>query len=172
MNKKDFSKQCLAQALFDLLENKRFDEISIQDIVDKAGFSRMAYYRNFNNPTEIIDFYVASFFDKFISESHLSYKIMGAKVFFITLFEFLNTSDTKKIVSCLFKSKMLSHFFNEMVRRSEGGFVANQNEYFYSFVAGGIIGAYLRWIKNNYKESPEEMADIAVNIIKVLKENR
>ena len=58
MNKKDFSRNCLSQALIELLEDHNYDEISIQDIVDKAGFSRMAYYRNFSSIRDIVNYYL------------------------------------------------------------------------------------------------------------------
>ncbi len=50
----DISKQDLAEAVFLLMKTRPYEQISIQDIVDKAGFSRMAYYRNFKSKDEII----------------------------------------------------------------------------------------------------------------------
>lgn len=90
MNKKDFSRNCLSQALIELLEDHRLYEISIQDIVDKAGFSRMAYYRNFNNKDEMIDYALDTIFDTFIKKVDLSFQRMEPFVFFQNSIRFLS----------------------------------------------------------------------------------
>ena len=41
-------------ALIQLMKTKPYPEIKIKDIVDRAGVSRMAYYRNFETKDEIL----------------------------------------------------------------------------------------------------------------------
>ena len=87
MNKKDFSRNCLADALIDLLENNEYEDISIQDIVDKAGFSRMAYYRNFKDKNEIIDYYLDNLFSNYIKKLDISFTRHGPEAFFESVFK-------------------------------------------------------------------------------------
>ena len=43
-----FARQCIGEALVQLMREKEFESISVTDICKTAGFSRMAYYRNFH----------------------------------------------------------------------------------------------------------------------------
>lgn len=45
---------CIYEALVKLMETKPYKEITITDITKKAGFSRMAYYRNYQDKDDIL----------------------------------------------------------------------------------------------------------------------
>ena len=157
MNKKDFSKNCLAQALIELMEDHAYDDISIQDIVDKAGFSRMAYYRNFKNKGEMINYALDTMFDSFIKESDLSYQRMGPEKFFCTLFSFLASEQTIKLSKLLMKQHLTGHLYVQFMKRVQGGFLPNQSRYFYDFMGGGFFSVYVSWIQDGLRETPEQM---------------
>ena len=107
MNKKEFSKNCLSEALMELLEDQEFNDISIQDIVDKAGFSRMAYYRNFKDKNELLDYYLDSVFEGFIKGTKLSFRNMGAERFHRELFAWFGSYKISHLVSLLIER----HFY-------------------------------------------------------------
>lgn len=172
MNKKDFSRNCLADALIDLLEDNKYEDISIQDIVDKAGFSRMAYYRNFKDKNEIIDYYLDSIFSSFIEKVDLSYTRHGPEYFFENLFKFFSNDEMVKIASLFMQRGLVGAIANQFIKRVQGGFVPNQSQYFYDFLAGGFFAIYLAWIRNGLKESPEEMTKEAMKYVNYLKEKR
>ena len=48
------TKECIVTALLRLMETQNYDSISITDITNLAGVSRMAYYRNYNSKDEIL----------------------------------------------------------------------------------------------------------------------
>lgn len=170
MNKKDFSRNCLADALIDLLVDNEYEDISIQDIVDKAGFSRMAYYRNFKDKNEIIDYYLDNVFSTFISKSDISYTRKGPEEFFKTLFEFFSDKDMVKVTKLLCKRGLIGALGYQFIKRVQGGFVPNQSHYFYDFLAGGFFSVYLAWINGGLKESAEEMTNEAMKYVSYLKE--
>ena len=169
MNKKDFSRKCLADALITLLEENKYEDITIQDIVDKAGFSRMAYYRNFKDKNEIIDYYLDNFFNNFINEADLSYNRMGAELFFETLFKFFSEKQMVRLCNLFLERGLIGAIANQFIKRTQGGFIPNQSHYFYDFLAGGFFAVYLAWINDGLKESPEEMAKQAMNYVIMLK---
>ena len=55
LNKESLTETYLTQALIELIEKKPFDKITITDIAEKAGVSRITFYRHFNSKTDIID---------------------------------------------------------------------------------------------------------------------
>lgn len=50
------SKRDLANALNELLQEKKFDEITIQEVCDKALISKTTFYNNFNDKQELLTF--------------------------------------------------------------------------------------------------------------------
>ena len=170
MNKKDFSRNCLADALIDLLENNEYEDISIQDIVDKAGFSRMAYYRNFKDKNEIINYYLDNLFSTYIKKLDISYTRNGPEAFFDSVFKCFSDDEMLKVTKLFWKRGLVGVIANQFIKRMQGGMVPNQSHYFYDFLAGGFFAVYLAWIKGGLKESPEDMTKEAMKYVNYLKE--
>ena len=63
-------KKCIVDALLILMNEKDFDDISITEICNKAGVSRMAYYRNYYTKKDIILEYLKDIGEDFKKESH------------------------------------------------------------------------------------------------------
>ena len=47
-----FTKRCIMDALLQLMHTKDYDDITITDITERAGVSRMSYYRNYHSKDE------------------------------------------------------------------------------------------------------------------------
>ena len=58
MNKNEIAnnivKESLTDALFTLMSNKEFNDITITELSKKAGVSRLSFYRNYTSKEEII----------------------------------------------------------------------------------------------------------------------
>lgn len=52
----EFLKECIADALIKLLQEKPMESISISEITDLAGVGRSTYYRNFTSKEDILLF--------------------------------------------------------------------------------------------------------------------
>lgn len=63
---------CIYQALVQLMETKPYKDITITDITKKAGVSRMAYYRNFQEKDDILIDHLKKVLRE--AESHISTK--------------------------------------------------------------------------------------------------
>ena len=51
---KRITRECMESALILLLENKTFAEISVSELVKRAGVSRTAFYRNYQSKEEVL----------------------------------------------------------------------------------------------------------------------
>lgn len=61
-SRSELSKGYLTEAMFLLLEKKPFAEISVTELCEKAGVSRLTFYRNFETREQVIlDHYQRSF---------------------------------------------------------------------------------------------------------------
>ena len=58
MNKKQetnlFVKECITEALLLLMKGNSLSEISITEIVERAGVARVSFYRNFSSKEDVI----------------------------------------------------------------------------------------------------------------------
>ena len=57
-NSNFFSRDCMVQALIQLLKTKSLSNITITELTERAGVSRMTYYRNYHSLDEIFSSYL------------------------------------------------------------------------------------------------------------------
>lgn len=62
---KQFSRDCMVQALMQLLQTKSLSNITISELTERAGVSRMTYYRNYNSMDEIFISYLKDLVDAY-----------------------------------------------------------------------------------------------------------
>ena len=88
MNKAEYSKRSIAEALLQLMETEDYDRITIQQIVDAAGVSRMAFYRNFESKDQILQYHVDRITDEFVLRAGLKEKYDAADTipYFLEIF--------------------------------------------------------------------------------------
>ena len=80
------SRDYIIESFFILMKNKKMDDISIQEICNKAGVSRVTFYRNFKNKFDIIDGYFSTAIKKFIinlsiTTNNNSYEVIAKETF-------------------------------------------------------------------------------------------
>lgn len=46
--------QSVVEGLWELLEDKSFEKISVSELVERAGIGRVTFYRNFSNKEEVL----------------------------------------------------------------------------------------------------------------------
>lgn len=154
----DLSKKYISEALIYLMKKKDYSSITNKDITDKAGLSHITIYRNFNSKDEIIKYYLDTITEDFIRESNITYSPNNFRDYIITLFTHLQKN--KDIALLLYKANMLHYLKDEFDKIFLAKAHNLNEEYHYSFVSGGLYNVYYYWIKNNYKETPEELSKI------------
>lgn len=161
----DLSKKYIADALIILMKKKNYSSITIQDIVDKAGLSRMTYYRNFNSKDDIIKFYLESITNEFLSNTNLSYDPNKFNDYIMILFNHLLSN---KELGFILKEANLIYYVKDLFDR----FFYNKSnsvkeQYNYYFISGGLYNIYYYWLVSGCKESPEELAEMFTNFFNV-----
>ncbi|WP_313093539.1 helix-turn-helix domain-containing protein [Streptococcus parasuis] len=46
--------ESVMEGLWELLEDKSFEKISVSELVERAGIDRVTFYRNFSNKEEVL----------------------------------------------------------------------------------------------------------------------
>jgi len=54
MEEKNLTRDYIFEAFFRLLETQAYEKISVSHITEKAGVSRMSFYRNFKSKDDLV----------------------------------------------------------------------------------------------------------------------
>lgn len=163
----DISKQDLAETVFLLMKTKPYEQISIQDIVDKAGFSRMAYYRNFKSKDEVVQYYLHKITQDFLDRTKINLLTVDLRKFFVTVYTHL--TNVKDIGLLLLKNNIL-HFAKTEFDKIFYNKAQNKRElYNYLFISGGLFNIYQVWLEQGCIETPEELADLLIDVSDLIK---
>jgi AcrR family transcriptional regulator len=166
MSKTIFSKKCIADALLELLAVKPINDITIQDIADKSGYTRVTYYRHFNSLEDVITYYLDSYADEYLYEHPMDFDTLPPREFVTRFFTHFLEPKAKNTLEILKKQNLLpllkKNFDKYMLLSKKN----DHSEYGYLFVAGGLFNVYEKWVENGYKESPEQLADMFIKFFK------
>lgn len=151
------SKISISIALVELMKTKPYEEISVTEIVKKAGVSRNAYYRNFESKNDVlIEFLKSCFFRELLSKFD-NEDIVSAQnwdmVFFNHIYEY---HEYFKVIF------MHSEVYPLLIRFLHEYFIAPEvNNAFEAYDEIGRIGMRISvisaWVIRGCKETPEEM---------------
>ena len=76
MNKREelnkIVKDSIAQSIFQLMKRKRFSDITITEIVKKAGVARASFYRNFAYKEDAVSYYIIETMKLYKNQFYLS----------------------------------------------------------------------------------------------------
>ena len=172
MNNKDYlklsneesnkiTKEALELALFQLLEKKSLDKISITELVKKAGVSRSAFYRNYETKDALMISISQNAFDKicnFIKSNGFSENKTNLYYNFFKAIK-RNEKNFRIYLNSPFKMEQL---VGEVIKPSK-----TIKEH-YEIVAkeGAFYNVLVNWFNNGMKESEIEMANICSDILK------
>ncbi|SHO43661.1 TetR/AcrR family transcriptional regulator [Anaerocolumna xylanovorans] len=157
-------KESIETAFILLLENNRNEQITISDIVRKAGVSRMAYYRNYNSKEEILDSYMRTNW-KTVQEAISPYAGMDDPLscwttLFSTIQQFvnsylvlLNAGMGETIL------RFIDELFVELIPND-----SNSAPVLSHFWSGATYNVLSEWIRTGMQQPPHKMAEIFCSI--------
>lgn len=166
----EFLRECIADALLILMKEKEISAITISEIAELADVGRATYYRNFSSKEDVLSFKLGLLFaqgaERFnLVESRNTEELMTG--FFALLLS------EKEIIKILYQGN-LSHIFQKFFYEL---FVpkANSDTFLLYKMAGTsflLFGIVNEWIKREFRETPEQMKDITVNVVRSLLEEK
>lgn len=174
------------KALIKLLDKKPFDYITVKEICQEAGVNRSTFYLHYENTVELLEEAIEYTNDEFLSyfkdadESFISN--MNSKsndeLLLITpsyLKPYLKYIKENKALhsSGVLKNaymkpnekfeKMTKHIFYPIMERLK--VEENKRDYILAYYTHGVIAIVEQWLKNDCKESIDEICDIIINCV-------
>lgn len=176
------------KAFLDLLAEKDFEYITVKEICQKAGVNRSTFYLHYETVADLLDEsvkYMSNDFLKYFSDTDIVSKISSLpldELIFIKpdyIIPYLSyIKDNKKLFQTAVLhsgtlqfdnayKKLFEYVFSPILMRFD--VPENERHYTMVFYINGIIALIMEWLKNDCKESIEDIADIIIRNIKSAK---
>ena len=153
----------ITEALLLMMKKKPYNDISVTVLCEKAGVTRMSFYRNFNTKEDVLKAWITTITDHFLQDSKISYKKDSTEQYFIKLFTHLkNHSD---ICLAMYNAGLIYLIKDEFDHIFLSLHKDEYDEYKSYFLAGGIYNIFLLWLIHGCKETPEQLAAKLNNIL-------
>lgn len=164
---KKITKESIQTALILLLKEKSWKDITISNIVDKAGVSRMAYYRNYKSKEDIL----TDIFNDFMARlTEISLPYMQTKQWYDywkVLFDHFaeHVEIIRLLFNCNYKIFILDYLNNFYINSIKISSISD------CYRVYGRVGLFfnmlVEWIENGMPISSEELAQVCFESIKV-----
>lgn len=162
------ARECIVTALMQLLKEKPLSAISISELTQRAGVSRMTYYRNYQSKEDIFSAYLneaLADYQREARELSLDKQIFDSANLFHCFSYF---EKHKEFLDSLFKSGLghllltaISKYILEAWYKPEDGM---ETYYGLQAFAGALYNLYISWSSNGSKETPAELVKLLQSI--------
>lgn len=161
----EMMKEYIVGALLCLMKSRRFSDITIGEITNKAGVNRSTYYRNFNSKEEIISLYFSHILDQSI-DGICNKKDIELKEYLIHVFSCFY--EHKEALLCIHRNGLsylflttLNTYFEQQREVEKRKFTDEIPLYYHT---GGIFNDFILWFDFNMEPAPEVFANAAASI--------
>lgn len=155
-------RKSIEEALFKLMNEKKFSEITVSDIIHIAGVARASYYRNYNSKEQVIESFIirihndAEYFGKHINtlEDVANLETITESLTYYLQYKYY----ILQLYDNGFGSLVLE-MYNQFVEEALGDMPQHSTQkYKLYFLTGSAFNIMIQWLKNGAVESPYEMA--------------
>jgi len=153
----------LTEALLRLMEKKNYRDITITELCEKAGVTRMSFYRNFDSKEDILREWISGVTASFLLDSNISYKNDSPREYFSKLFHHMRKYSG--VCTTLYQMGLIhlvKDEFDTVFLTLHGHEYDDYKSY---FLAGGVYNVFLLWLINGCRETPEELAEKMTGIL-------
>lgn len=160
------------EALVTLLKHRKYEEITVSDVIKKAGISRATFYRHFKSKEDVVKVNVAIFFESFDQDlqSFIQHQNEEDEIFLIHHF-FKMIGEEYELVNLVIKANLEGTMIDgirTIINGQKQQFYqliptdTVSEEYTIDLVALSAWGLIARWMKNGCKESTKELSRIYI----------
>ncbi|MWV42428.1 TetR family transcriptional regulator [Paenibacillus sp. HJL G12] len=172
------TRSSIMNAFLNLMTEKKYESITIRDIVQRAGINRSTFYLHFLDKEDLMEHnstyvlgklreamqYPAFNFEKALMEYNERQQPISS---LLTIF--LHIEEYFKFYSVMLNEKQFPKQLDEMIKEELYKFSINEIRCAYN--AGGLIGLIRYWISSEMRESPEHMAKWVTHVLLFPHEN-
>ena len=156
-------KEAIQDALFGLMKIKKYEDISITELCQKAGVSRMAFYNNYKSLDNVIRSIVIDLNNEILDDIGSPFKNSITLNWYLKLFYTVekNKEFFKLMFNAGFKYSYLE-MINDLVLNNKS-MISLEEKNIRVLWAGGMVNTIIKWFDDNLLESPSELAEFCYN---------
>lgn len=164
-----FAKDCMVEALIQLLEKKSIDEISITELTERAGVSRMTYYRNYISIEDVF-------------EQHLKDLIEDYAYYWVEKYPRVINYNLDALTECMkyfqkhirfaaaflhagLEKQFLNILTNEIIELYKLNGTSKGATCHAIAISGAFFNFFSIWIYNNISLTPRQMAEQLIEVL-------
>lgn len=162
------ARECMVTALIQLLKEKPLSAITVSELTERAGVSRMTYYRNYKSKEDIFSSYLEDILEGYREESRREYPggIYYDMEHMVHCFQYC--AKHMEFLDGLFRSGY-GHFFIKAISDYVVETWMNPEDddcQFYRMMAfvGSLYNLFLSWYYRGAEEPPEKLAEVMYQI--------
>ena len=157
------TRESLEISLMQLLEKKELKKITISELVERAGVSRAAFYRNYSSKEQILEEIfkntVQGITDKL---EEFNFK---TEMYQIWLFLFKEAKKEARAISLAIDynfEKLLTQAVFDFFEKRNRNAKKTTNSYMNSFWSSAVVSVLSKWIKDGMKVPAEKIASLGL----------
>ena len=157
------TRESLEISLMQLLEKKELKKITISELVERAGVSRAAFYRNYSSKEQILEEIfkntVQAITDKL---EEFNFK---TEMYQIWLFLFKEAKKEARVISLAIDynfEKLLTQAVFDFLEKRNRNAKKTTNSYMNSFWSSAVVSVLSKWIKDGMKVPAEKIASLGL----------
>ena len=157
------TRESLEISLMQLLEKKELKKITISELVERAGVSRAAFYRNYSSKEQILEEIfkntVQGITDKL---EEFNFK---TEMYQIWLFLFKEAKKEARVISLAIDynfEKLLAQAVFDFLEKRNRNAKKMTNSYMNSFWSSAVVSVLSKWIKDGMKVPAEKIASLGL----------
>ncbi|SDG01547.1 TetR/AcrR family transcriptional regulator [Marvinbryantia formatexigens] len=155
-------KMCITDALFDLMQEKSISDITVTEIIRRAGVARASYYRNYDSKEDVLVTLIRDVLEHFRLTMDYDLADGITREHVARCFAFFKEFGTYalNLYKSGFAALMLEELnqFHEMIA---GTMPASSIERYELYMyMGALFNTAMSWLQSGAKESPEAMAEM------------
>ena len=148
--------ECIVQSLLLLLQDQSIDEISVKEIVEKAGVNRSTYYRHFSSKQDVVRRFYQLRLDEYLSRVSPN---TSAQDYFTGMFEsFLRYKKELILLDRRGLSVFLLAELNTRIAQVHGNNKAAAHSLACNYHIGGVFNSFRYWLFEEMETPPDQLA--------------
>jgi AcrR family transcriptional regulator len=173
------TRQLILNAFSELIAEKGFDSITVQEIADRATVNRATFYAHFEDKYMLLDDSFAEWFNQVLHSklpTNAPYSALNLRLLIQTICEFLGDvrehcvhsigAQFDSLVERQVKMQLYDFLLGwQKASTPNGAHGQDQRELRATVTSWAIYGAAMRWSQSDHKQSPAEFARQALPII-------
>ncbi len=162
--KNSYVKEHITNSLLEMIHHQPLAQISVRDLCKEAGVGRASFYRNYETKEDVLTAYMV----KQWREYEKTHKLKEFRI-----------DDMIRVQHYFDYCYSLRSLNDILISQNQAGIILRAYEiiitnldqaeptetFALSYMAYGLFGVFVKWAKDGYKQTPEEMVKIVITEI-------